>query len=154
MAFRLPDKARQWFTHIPKKNGFELEFDSYYFCLITGLKKGKKEPYTNSDTTEIVQQFPGEYKQHRHLIIALFLHTELTSLGISLKERNALNKELATLIDPASATKLSDDGMKLLNRYAYGGYLQLVQHFPEPPRTLDGFLVGFYKFINSENLQQ
>lgn len=148
MAFRLPNKAKPWFTHISKTNGFNLDFDSYYFCLVSGLKSGKKHPLPNSETTEFVQQFPGEYKSHRHLIIALFLHTELNDLGISLTERTALNNILTQLIDPGSATNLSDDGMRYLNQYANHGFNELYQHFPEPPRTLDAFLIGFHKFVN------
>lgn len=150
MAFRLPKKASQWFRHIQNRNsGFELEFDSYYFCLISGLSTGKKHNLPNTETTEFVQQFPNEYKPNRHLIIALFLNAELKSLGISLEERTTLNKQLTKLIDPVSSTGLSDDGMREMNRYAYGGFRELENHFPEPPRTLDGFLVGYYQFLNN-----
>ncbi|GGC43047.1 hypothetical protein GCM10011386_39150 [Parapedobacter defluvii] len=150
MAFRIPDKAKQWFKHIQHKNsGFELEFDSYYFCLVLGISKGKKQSLPNAETTEFVQQFPNEYKPNRHLIIAMFLNAELKSLGISLEERSALNKQLTRLIDPISATGLSEEGMREMNRYAYGGFRELQNQFLEPPRTLDGFLVEYYQFLNT-----
>lgn len=155
MAFRLSKKASQWFTHISgNKNGFDLFFDSYYFCLIAGLRKGRKETFTNNQTTEIIQQFPKDYLPNKHLIIALFLHTELNSFGIDLHERTILNKHLSQLIEPNSATNLSDEGMRILNQYSFGGSLVLQEHFPEAPRTLDGFLVGFYKFINGPAVTQ
>lgn len=150
MAFRLSNKASQWFKHIKVKgSGFELEFDGYYFCLIAGLKTGRTENVPNSETTEIIQQFPREYQSNRRLIIALFLHTDLDRMGIDLNEKTALNKHLSFLIQPDSATNLSEDGMRILNQYSFGGFSELQSYFPEPPRTLDNFLVGFYKFINS-----
>jgi hypothetical protein len=148
MAFRLAKKASNWFRHIRNDNGFEMEFDSYYFCLIAGLHSGKNPGLSNSDSSEIVQNFPQAYRANRHLILALFLNAELKNLGISLVERSALNKQLTELINPISTTGLSDEGMKALNRYAYGGFLVLQDHFPEPPRSLDGFLVGYYQFLN------
>jgi regulator of sigma D len=148
MAFRIPNKAKTWFTHISKANGFNLDFDIYYFCLVAGLKNGKKQLLPSNETTEFVQQFVGDYRSHRHLIIASFLSTELKSLGIALTERNALNDILTQLIDPGSATNLSDEGMKYLNQYANQGFTLLLDSIPEPPRTLDGFLVAFYKFVN------
>lgn len=149
MAFRLSKKASQWFTHISVKGtGFELEFDSYYFCLLAGLKTGRTESLSNSETTEIIQQFPKEYQSNRNLVIALFLHTELKRLGIELSEKTTLNKQLSILVQPNTGTNLSEEGMRLLNQYSFGGFTELQNHFPEPPRTLDNFLVGFYQFLN------
>lgn len=148
MAFRLSKKANQWFKYIQKGNGFEIDFDSYYFCLIAGLTKGQPLSFTNAETTDVIQQFPKEYQPNRYLIIALFLNVELKRLGISLEERTTLNKKLTELINPISATGLSDDGMKALNSYAFRGFHELQTHFPEPPRSLDGFLVGYYQFLN------
>jgi len=151
MAFRLSKRADQWFKHISGKNGFDLAFDSYYYCLIAGLKYKRKESLTGSQTTDIIQQFPKDYLPNKHLIIALFLYTELDKMGIDLHEKAILNKHLCQLIEPNSATNLSDEGMNILNQYSFGGFEVLQEKFNEPPRTLDNFLVGFYKFIISED---
>ena len=152
MSFRLPKKAGLWFKHIKGNgNGFELDFDSYYFCLIAGLAKGSKPAAPQSESTEIIQQFPKEYQPNRHLIIALYLNAKLKNMGISLGERTALNELLTKLINPISATGLSDEGMKDLNQYAFGGFQELHEYFPDPPRSLDSFLVEFYRFLNATN---
>ncbi|OEK03093.1 hypothetical protein BFP97_16880 [Roseivirga sp. 4D4] len=155
MAFRIPNTAKTWFKHIKSKQGsntgFELDFDIHYFCLMAGLHTQRKEDLTASETTEIVQYFPSDYKKDRHLIIALFLKKELEQLGVSLKERKLLNNQLKILISTTSATRLSDQGMRELNKYANGGFRVLQEHFLEPPRTLENFLITFNKlFTKSE----
>jgi hypothetical protein len=155
MAFSIPKKAKSWFQYIQTKkgigSGFELDFDIYYFCLMSGLSnkpRPRKEDLPSSETTEIIQSFPKEYQNNRHLIIALFIRKELERLGVSLKERKALDTQLKILINPTSPTSLSDKGMKELNSYVYGGFKVLQEYFSEPPRTLDDFLIGFCKMIN------
>ncbi len=151
MAFSIPRKSKDWFKNIQSRKGsgtgFELDFDIYYFCLMCGLAKPRKESLSNSETTEIIQSFPNEYQGNRHFIVALFVKKELERLGVSLKERKALDNQLKILISPTSPTSLSDQGMKELNQYANGGFKVLTEHFPEPPRTLDNFLIGFYKLM-------
>lgn len=152
MAFFNPKKAKNWFKHIHKNGtGLELEFDIYYFCLMAGLYKPRKaSSIPNTEIVEVIRFFPNEYKPNRHFIIALFLSKELMNLGVSLSEKKILNVQLNKLIDPLSPTSLSDIGMKELNKYAFGGFQVLQEYFPEPPRNLDAFLIGFYKMINSD----
>jgi hypothetical protein len=152
-SFYLPNAAKPWFKHIlgNKETGFFLDFDIYYYCLLTGLLKLKKNPDVDKkDMTEIIRYFPDEYVANKHFIIALFLKTELSIQGIQLSEKKALDKELSRLLNPSNGgTSLSEDGMTQLNYYAFGGFRELQNHFPEPPRTLDGFLVGYYQFLNN-----
>jgi hypothetical protein len=150
-SFYLPETAKPWFKHIQSKDsGFYLDFDIYYYCLLAGLIKSKKNPeLTKKEMTEVIRHFPDEYIPNMHFIIALFLKTELDFLGIQLTEKKALDKELTRLLNPSSPTRISEEGMVELNNYAFGGFRELQTHFPEPPRTLDGFLVGYYQFLNN-----
>lgn len=152
-SFYLPNAAKPWFKHIlgNKETGFYLDFDIYYYCLLAGLLKLKKNPdLDKKDMTEIIRYFPDEYVANKHFIIALFLKTELSVQGIQLSEKKALDKELSRLLNPNNGgTSLSEDGMTQLNYYAFGGFRELHDHFPDPPRTLDNFLVGYYQFLNS-----
>jgi hypothetical protein len=149
--FYIPEAARIWFKTIKggQDSGFHLDFDIYYYCLLAGLSRSKKNPdLPKKDTVEIIRHFPAEYISNKHFIIALFLKTELDLLGIQLNEKKALDKELSRLLDPNSPTSLSEEGMKELNHYTFGGFRELQEHFPEAPRSLDGFLVGYYQFLN------
>lgn len=155
-SFYLPETAKPWFKHIQgnKESGFHLDFDIYYYCLVAGLTKRKKNAtLPKKEMVEVIRYFPPEYVANKYFIIALFLKTELDILGIQLNEKKALDKELSRLLKPNSATDLSDEGMTELNNYAFGGFRELQNYFPEPPRTLDGFLVEFYQFLNKTNNQ-
>jgi hypothetical protein len=145
MAFRLPNDAKNWFRFITndKESGFNIDFDIYYFCLMAGLNEGKKRPLTNSESYEFVQTFPKEYKTNRHLIIALFLKKEMDFLGVSLKEKEAINKELKHLIDPNSPTNLSDKGLRELNQYAFKGFEIFQDQFLSEPKHLESFILEF-----------
>lgn len=147
MAFRLANTAKQWFRHLKGKPGTDIDFDFFYFCFIAGIATGKKDPLPNAETTEIIQHFPKDYLAQRNLIIALFLKAELKDMGIDLEERKALNKQLSVLLDPNNVTKLSDEGLKLLNHYSHGGFLKIQERFPDEPRNLDAFLISYYEFL-------
>ncbi|WP_461451637.1 hypothetical protein [Mucilaginibacter sp.] len=148
MAFRISNTARHWFRHLKGKPGTEIDFDFFYFCFIAGIATEKKDPLPNSETTELIQNFPKDYAPQRNLIIALFLKAELKDMGIDLNERKALNKELSGLLDPNTVTRLSDEGLKLLNYYSHGGFLKIQERIPEEPRNLDAFLISYYEFLN------
>ncbi len=145
MAFRLRKDARKWFRHVEDK--LTLDFDSYYFCLLAGLAVGRKADVSTTETTELVDYFPGEYRSRGRLIVALFLSRELRALGIELAERALLHQEIQKLIDPLSSSHLSELGMKEANRYAYGGYEVLTEWFDESPQHIDTFLVLFSRRI-------
>ena len=45
MPFRLSNDGEKWFKDISKstKNGFQTDFDAYYFCFIAGIICGQKK---------------------------------------------------------------------------------------------------------------
>lgn len=145
MAFRLRKDARKWFRHI--EGSLPLDFDTYYFCLMAGLAAGRKAEVATAETTELVDYFPGDYKSQGRLIVALLLSRELRALGIELAERSLLHAEIQRLIDPLSPSHLSELGMKVANRYAYGGYEVLAEWFEDPPQHIETFLVLFSRRI-------
>lgn len=139
MPFRLRRDTRHWFKDVRK--GLALDFDMYYLCLMAGLASSRLGPEVSSaDTTELVDSFPGEYGPRGRLIIALFLSRELARRAIRLTEREALNTAIRELVDPHSASRLSERGVKLMNQYSYGGYEVLTEWFDDHPRTIETFL--------------
>lgn len=69
MPFRLREDARKWFSDIRPK--FELDFDTYYFCLMAGLATDHKEAISTGETTDLVDNFPGRYRSRKGVIISL-----------------------------------------------------------------------------------
>jgi hypothetical protein len=150
MAFRLRKDTKKWFKHIEKE--LPLGFDMYYLCLMAGLASGRKEDVAADDATDLVNDFPREYRSKGRIIIALFLSRELKALGIRLSERSTLHSEIQKLIDPLSSSHLTDIGMKEINRYSFGGFDVLTEWFQDQPRNIETFL-PLYKQRLDETLE-
>lgn len=148
MPFRLRRDARKWFKDV--ESGFDIDFDMYYLCLMAGLAERRKEDVVLAETTELVDEFPIIYRPRGRLIVSLFLSRELKELGIKLTERITLHSELQKLIDPLSASHLSEVGMRELNRYSYGGFDVLSQDwFEDRPRNIETFLPLYKRKLNA-----
>ncbi len=140
--FRILKDAKAWFKDVySKEEGFIIDFDAYYFCLMAGLGTGQKRlDLSISDTNELVQNFPGNYKDKSKIIVSVFLARHLSSLGVTLTDKKIAHIEISKLINPNSPNHLSEDGMKEMNKYAAAGYDQIISWFEERPRTLEAFL--------------
>jgi hypothetical protein len=142
MPFRLRRDSRKWFQDIA--GDFEVDFDMYYLCLVAGLAAGgRRAEVKTSDTTELVDTFPGSYREKGRVIIALFLATEIERMGISQDDREAVHKQIRELVDPRTPSQLSEDGMKLMNQISYGVFDVLTEQFDDRPRSIESFLVGY-----------
>lgn len=127
----------------------------YYLCLMAGLAGSYAiDNVTTADTTELVDNFPGEYREKGRLIIGFFLSRELKRLGIGLTEREALHTAISGLVDPQTPSRLSDAGMKQMNQYGYGGFELLATHFDDKPRHLETFLPMYAQMIEELNQNQ
>ena len=138
MPFRLRTETRRWFTDI--RDVFPVDFDMYYLCLMAGLATRKKADVTGNEATDLVDYFPGDYRGRGSVIISLFLSRELQKMGISLAERHVLHQAIRRLIDPQSPSRLSDDGLREMNRYANAGFEVLTEWFEDRPRAIETFL--------------
>lgn len=149
MYFRLQKAAREWFKDISKD--LPLDFDIYYLCLMAGLAGGKKAEASQADTTDLTNDFPGVYRIRGRIITAFFLSRELKQLGISFSERSALDLAIRRLVDPLSASHLSDQGIKEINQYCFGGFELLTEYFEkrhiDRPRKLETFLPMYSQLI-------
>lgn len=152
MPFRLSNDGEKWFKDISKstKNGFQTDFDAYYFCFIAGIAGGRKKNLSLSETREIVDYFPDRFKTRGRLIVALFLCRELIELGVQFKEKKAVHSAISKLIRPESPNYLSDEGMREFNKYANGGYEVLTKWFADRPRSLNTFLRMFKAKLDKE----
>lgn len=152
MDFAVRKDARKWFDSINKD--LELEFDIFYFCFLAGLATGRKKTLPAAQTDGLVDNFPGNYGQHRELLVALFLCRELATLGIEMDEGHDVHLEIAKLIDPTAPNRLSDDGVRLFNQYSHGGYEVLLEWFDYKPVSLPIFLRIFHQKISETGLMK
>ena len=148
MGFKLRNNAKTWFKHIrdARDNNFKIEFDSYYFCLITGMIFESKLEVESSNTTEFIDYFPDKYKDRAKLIIGMFLSKELSRLGVSFEEKKQVHTVISKYIEPGSYNFLTDEGINELNKYANGGFEILAEKI-DKPYYLEDFLIAFYHLI-------
>jgi hypothetical protein len=156
MPFRLREDARRWFSEIEKTAPIKSQFDLFYFCLMTGLMSGRRSDPTHGGRSapEFVQVFIEDYRAAQRLIIGLLIVAELQRLGINLHEKASVRETIRTLVDPQSPTNLTDEGMRLLNAYASGGYDYISEIRESKPYTVEEFLRDFVGIIGkaaSEN---
>jgi hypothetical protein len=150
-AFRLRKEAKAWFKEISDKNNLSIDFDLYYFCLMAGLAVNiRKDDFLVSDTSELVEYFPGRYKEKSRIIVSIFLSRQLSSHGVDLTDKKAAHTYISRLISPESQSLLSDEGMKQLNAYAYRGFEELITWFSVKPHTLESFLRIFSQKITEK----
>jgi len=150
-AFRLRKEAKAWFKEISDKNNLSIDFDLYYFCLMAGLAVNmRKDDFLVSDTSELVEYFPGRYKEKSRIIVSIFLSRQLSSHGVDLTDKKAAHTYISRLISPESQSLLSDEGMKQLNAYAYRGFEELITWFSVKPHTLESFLRIFSQKVTEK----
>jgi hypothetical protein len=151
MPFRISRETTSFFKEIRKDFGQALMFDMFYFCAVAGLATNRLTQLQDSETAELVDSFPGEYAAKGRLIIALFISRELRRQSVKFNERTTVNASIRRLVDPNSPSRLSAEGMKQLNQYAYGGFEALIQWFgnkpDERPRMLATFLPLFHRYL-------
>ena len=79
------------------------------------------------------------------------LSKELALLGVEMTERRAVHDSIAKLVDPLSPSHLSDEGLRELNRFSYGGFEVLSQKwFEDRPREVESFLPFFSRNLHAE----
>jgi hypothetical protein len=147
MPFLLRNDARNWFRSV--NDEFDLAFDMYYLCLIPGLSQGEKRRISNDRTSELVSNFPGAYQSKGRLIVSLLLSRELKELAVDFSNREELHKQVSSLVDSMSPSRLSPEGMSRMNQYSHGGYEVLIDWFDDRPRSLEGFLPHYCRKVRS-----
>ena len=85
------------------------------------------------DSDPFLNGYPDDFKGQGDIIAGLLIDAELDRKDIQAEDRASIEREMTRLIDPTSATRLNNDGNKLLNLYAAAG-LAMIQdkdHAPE-----------------------
>lgn len=146
MSFRRPKPAGTFFRVLLQSgsNGFDNEFDAYYFCVMVGLDLrtiGAEEDVGD----EFVRDYVQNFQHYSDLIAGLLIDAELERARIESSDRNSVEKKVVELLDPSSATKLSPTGHALLNRYAVSGFNALRDDFVSPPQTAEDFLITYHR---------
>ena len=148
LPFRLRYDAREWFKNLRNRREFRIDFDAFYFCFVAGVIAKRKESMKLEETAELVAYFPERYSARGKLLVGLFLKAELELLGVSMDERQEVHSTIARLVSPAAGHYLSDEGVREFNRYAHGGFDQLIDWFGDSFQTLETFVRAYKRKID------
>lgn len=156
MSFVLPQGARAFFklAEAPRDSKTKfIMFDQYYCCLMAGLDARKLGAPEDSESEEFVKGYPDDYKHQADLIAGLLIDAELDRKGIQSEDRASIEREIVTLLDPTSPTRLSAEGNALLNRYAAEGF-KLIHDQMLAPANLEDFLVAYHTYWHPPSTNQ
>lgn len=145
MEFRLSQEGEAWFSNVRDKGPFKSKFDLYYLCLMMGMAAGRKADPAGQ---EFIGYFIDDYKSSGRLIAGVLIVAELKGLGIDMTEKSDVRRVIAELLDPNTATGLSDEGMRNLNRFAAGGFAYLSEN-REKPHHADEFIADYRRLLNT-----
>ena len=126
---------------------FSDKLDLFYICLLVGLKNEIKDQSENYELSDITDKWTLNLKNTKasDYIIGLYL-SKLTKNNKDDKAK--INTQLNSVLDHNSDTKLSEDGLKELHEYAFGGYNKILEELDGSiPSTLVKFFDTIYKLI-------
>lgn len=149
MSFHFPVDARSFFKALIGARESSatrfLMFDAYYACLMVGLDARKLGSESEVESEIFVAEYPDAYQSQSDIIAGLLIDAELERKGIDTSDRASVEDEMIKLLNPASATRLSAAGDKLLDLYAAYG-VRLILDKMLPPSTVEDFLIGYRAF--------
>lgn len=149
MGFELRQDAKRWFKAFDReiKQKTIILFDLYYFCLIPGfVTRHRNIEIHSDDVDEMTRDFPTVFRSRGELLVGLLINTELSRMGIDLKERTSVYSTISELVI-TSHPYLSNEGIKRMNQYAHGGFDVLCERMDERPRSLETFVRKYHLLI-------
>ncbi|ATY84475.1 hypothetical protein CVV65_05485 [Kyrpidia spormannii] len=143
--FKEPKGAEAYFSRL-KLISSTPKFDKYYMCLLLGLQERILGDESDVESGYFVDSYPGPYATQADIIAALLIEAELDRQGLMLSDVQGVERLMRRILSPYSSTRLSVDGIDLLNRYAAGGFSLLRQDIP-PTNDVATFFKLYCKML-------
>jgi hypothetical protein len=146
MPFRLPKNCREYFRDITGKVDGKLNywFDGYYLSFLVGLAQTKIDSNAEFESSELVDEYPIDYRKSSDYIAALLISTEAKRIPVDETNADALERLMTTLLDSHSRTRLTAEGENRLNQYAARGISVILEKMPKHTR-LDEFYQDYFE---------
>lgn len=145
MGFKLSDSARKYFRKIETQSTtgkFPHLWDKYYLCFMVGALEETLGNEPEGD--EFISEFISEYHDQRYEILGMLVSAEINRTSIPWDDEDKIREIMLDLLNPANTNLLTQDGERLMNKYAQGGYEVMAEEIPEP-RQLDDFLQEYHR---------
>ena len=148
MSFRLREDTERWFKEIKEQHPFKLKWDIYYYCLLIGLSYFRRSTLSNLRAEEFYKSFADDYKPAQNLIVGLLIHAETVKLGIDLSDKDGVRSVVRQILDASTPTGLSDEGARLMNEYASGGFDVILENKIPPPYSATEFFQSYKQLVD------
>ncbi len=127
MVFDMSESAKNYVKSINtySKSGQIDQWDLYYYCALIGMKHLRMCD-KDFHLEEFNKSYSKSYFRSRMLIAAMVVDAELRRVGCDMTKENISDKFSDYLC--TSDIVLNSEGIKLLNRYAQGGFEYLNEH--------------------------
>ena len=149
MSFHFPKDGRSFFKALLGARDSSaarfLMFDAYYACLMVGLDARKLGQDEEVEGEPFLPGYPEGFQSQSDILAGLLIDAELVRKAIDASDRASVEDEMIKLLDPASPTRLSAAGDKLLDLYAAFG-MRVIQDKLLPPARVEDFLVAYRGF--------
>ena len=160
-GFVLHKEARIYFDYVDQRmfgrtkssdaaRGSLILFDAYYAGLMLGLSCRRTGTSEMLDGANFLASYPNEYEPYREYIAGLLVDAEVTALHSEDYSEQQLERSIAKLLQVASPTRLSAEGMHILNLYAAGGFELLRSRMGPKPSDPSNFLIRYQDILRSE----
>ena len=158
--FQLSKSAQDdWFKSLINQNPYTdaSTMDVYHLCFVLGInlilkdKNHEFDELVDPKSTFFNKGWPLAYRSHYDSIIALLIEAEIHRLDYNRDDKNLIKSFVNDLLDNESTTKLSSQGIDLMNKYSYNGFLKLKKELKEKPDDPTDFLIQYNNILNKIN---
>ena len=151
MHFKISKGMRNYFgdvihlggSHASEDKTKFIQFDVYYCCALIGMAACELDS-DDSDLNDMVDKYPGPYRECKAQIAGLLIATEAKRLGMDIHSQR-LEDTMLQYLNSEDETLLSEKGVETLNAYSLKG-AYLLQEYPliDKPGSREEFLEGFH----------
>lgn len=149
MHFKMAQDVRNYFGNVVNPGGSHgsedknkfIYFDPYYCCALIGMGACELDK-DESGLVDIIQGYPGPYRDAKAYIAGLLVASEAKRKGIELSNPK-LESMMLEYLTSEDDTLLTDEGVRTLNAYSRKGAQLYQELFPDKPLTREEFLTGF-----------
>lgn len=157
-GFVLPEGAREFFDYGAQKLFAKFSrsageqrdmimFDAYWASLVVGLLARKQGEAESIKGDRFLAGYPDDYEPHAEYIAGLLVEAELATLHTENYTERQLERAISRLLKVSSPTRLSPDGLKLLNLYAAGGFKILADRMRPRPTDAASFMQRYASIL-------
>lgn len=154
MLFKMSQDARAFFGNIVNYGGSHgsedknkmILFDPFYCCALIGMAAIELDP-DETGLVDIVQGYPGSYRDSKAYIAGLLVATEAKRKAIDLSDPQ-IESVMLQYLSSEDETLLTDEGIKTINAYSRRGYI-LYQELFDKPQSREEFLAGVCRVIQT-----